>query len=129
MIKIHQKYFVESTYDQVKPEKSRQNNQHFKNVNNIENKQTRFQIYPETKLACINNSPVYKTEHSEILVKYEKGFDMNTENLIIIPDLTHHVSKNDENSYIPGTFIKIQEELVENLDHKTEAVHAYKNYQ
>ena len=31
---------------------------------------------------------------------------MNTGNLKIIPDLTHHVAKNDENSYIPVTFLK-----------------------
>ena len=31
---------------------------------------------------------------------------MNTGNLKIIPDLLHHVSKNDENSYIPVTFLK-----------------------
>ena len=36
----------------------------------------------------------------------KKGFDMNTANLIIIPDLTHQVSQNDENSYIPGTILK-----------------------
>ena len=32
---------------------------------------------------------------------------MNTGNRIIIPDLTHHVTKNDENSYIPVIFLKI----------------------
>ena len=31
---------------------------------------------------------------------------MNTGNLKIIPDLLHHVSKNDDNSYIPVTFLK-----------------------
>ena len=31
---------------------------------------------------------------------------MNTENLIITPDVTHHVPKNDEILYIPVTFRK-----------------------
>ena len=43
MIKCHQKYFIESIpYDEVNPEKVRQNNQRFKNINNIENKKHVF---------------------------------------------------------------------------------------
>ena len=53
IIKFHQKNFIESIpYDKVNPEKTRQNNHCFKNINNIENKLTCFQIYPKTELAC-----------------------------------------------------------------------------
>ena len=87
MIKFHLKYFIEFIpYDEVSPEKIRQN---FKNINNIDNNLTRFQFYPETELAC----------------KY------NTRKFI-------HPSKISENC----------KKLVENLDHKTKAVHDYKNY-
>ena len=48
MVKFLQSYFIESiTYDEINPEKIRPNDQHFKNTKIIENKLTRFQIYPE----------------------------------------------------------------------------------
>ena len=129
MIQFYQKNFIESiSYNEVNPEKIRQNNQFFQNISNIEIKLTRFQIYPETELACKFNIPLYKLQYSENLVEYKNSFDMNTGNLIIMPNLTHHISKSDKNSYIPVTVLKIQEELVENLDHKTKAVRAYNNY-
>ena len=60
------KYFFESIpNDKVNPEKIRQNNQRFNNINNIEEKLTHFQIYPETELACKYNTPPYKTQYSE----------------------------------------------------------------
>ena len=81
MIKFHQKYFTEPIpYDEVNPEKVRQNNQRFKNINNIEKNLTRFQIYAETEIACKYNTPLYKTQYSEVLVEYDKGFDMKQEN-------------------------------------------------
>ena len=60
MIKFHQKYFIESIpCDEVNPEKIRQNNQRwFKSIINIENKLLRFQIYPETEIACKYNTPL-----------------------------------------------------------------------
>ena len=72
----------------------------------------RFQIYPETELACKYNKPVYKTQYSEILVGYEQGFDMNTGKLFIHHHATHY-STSDENSYIPVNLLKTQETLVE----------------
>ena len=79
MIKLHQKYFIESIpYDNVNPEKMLQNNNRYNNISGIENKLTRFQIYPETELACKYKTPLYKTQYSEILVEYKKGFEMNT---------------------------------------------------
>ena len=45
-------------------------------IHNIENKLTRFQIYQETEIACKYRNPLYKTQYSEILGEYEKGFDM-----------------------------------------------------
>ena len=88
----------------------------------------RFQIYPETELACKYNTSFYKTQYSKTLAKYGKDFDMNTGKLIFKPNPTHHISNSNERSYIPITFLKTQEELVENFDHKSKAVHAYKNY-
>ena len=49
---------------------------------------TRFQIYPETELACKYNKPLYKLQYSEILVEYEDDFDINTGKLIIHPMAT-----------------------------------------
>ena len=66
----------------------------------MENKLIRFQIYPETELACKYNKPFYKTQYSEVLVEYEQSFDMTTGKLITIPHATHDTTS-DENSYIP----------------------------
>ena len=74
---------------------------------------TRFQIYPETELACKYTKPLYKTQYSEILVEYEQGFDMNTGKLIIQPMATHR-STTHKNSHISVNLLKTQEELVEN---------------
>ena len=61
MIRFHQKYFFESIpYDEVNLDKVRQNNYKFRNIRNIENKLTRFQIYPETELACKYSKPFIK---------------------------------------------------------------------
>ena len=60
----------------------------------------------DTSVPCGSEKSHNAVQYSEILVEYEKGFDMNTGNLKIIPDLLHHVSKNDDNSYIPVTFLK-----------------------
>ena len=82
MIKFHEKYFIQSIpYEQVHP--SRKLSSDFRNIDNIENKLTRFQIYQETELACKYRNPLHRTQYSEILVEYEKGFDM-----------THWKSKN-----------------------------------
>ena len=89
MIKIHQKCFIESIpYEDVNPGQIRTTNYKFRNIHNIENKLTRFQVYPETKLACKYNKPIYKTQYSKILVEYENGFDKNTGNLIVHPMAT-----------------------------------------
>ena len=61
MIRFHQKHFFESIpYDEVNLDKVRQNNYKFRNIRNIENKLTRFQIYPETELACKYSKPFIK---------------------------------------------------------------------
>ena len=62
---------------------------------------TRFQIYPETELACIYTKPQY----SEILVEYKDGIHMNTGKLIIHQMATSH-STTVENLYIPVNFQK-----------------------
>ena len=60
MIKFLQKYFIESTpYEDVNPDQIRQSNYKFSNFHNIENKLTRFQIYPETEHASKYNKPLY----------------------------------------------------------------------
>ena len=66
---------------------------------------TRFQIYPETELACKYTQPLHKTQYSDILFEYEEGFDTNTGKLIKHPMATFH-SATDENSYVPVQFLK-----------------------
>ena len=76
---ISSKNFNESIpFEEVNPDHFRHSNFRFINIHTIENKLTRFQIYPETELACNYTKPLYKTQNSEILVEYEDGFDMNT---------------------------------------------------
>ena len=104
MIKFHEKYFIQSIpYEQVNP--SRKQSTDFRNIHNIENKLTRFQIYQETELACKYRNPLYKTQYSEILVEYEKGFDMTTGKIKIDPYATGH-PLNEGTSYIPVNFQK-----------------------
>ena len=66
---------------------------------------TRFQIYPETELACKYTKPLYKIQNSEILVKYEEGFNMDTGKLNEQPMATYH-STTDKKSYVPVHFLK-----------------------
>ena len=66
---------------------------------------TRFQIYQETELACKYRNPLHKTQYSEILVEYKKGFDMNTGKIKIDPYATGH-PLNEGTSYIPVNFQK-----------------------
>ena len=104
MIKFHEKYFIQSIpYEQVNP--SRKQSSNFRNIHNIENKLTRFQIYQETELACKYRNPLHKTQYSEILVEYEKGFDMTTGKIKIDPYATSHPI-NEGTSYIPVNFQK-----------------------
>ena len=106
MIKFHQKYLIESIlYEDVNPDQIRTTNHKFRNIHNLENKLTRFQVYPETELACKYNKPIYKTHYSEILVEYENGFDMNTGHLIVSPMDTSR-SFTAENSYVSVKFQK-----------------------
>ena len=106
MIKFHQKYFIESIpFEEVNPEQIRSNNAKFRNLHKIENKPTRFQIYPETELACKYKTLIYKTQYSEILVEYEDGFGMNTGHLIVKPMATFH-SPTDGNPYVSVKFQK-----------------------
>ena len=96
MIKFYQKYFIESiSFEDVSPDQLGHSNYRFRNIHNIENKLTRFQIYPETELS--NNTPLYKTQYSEFLVQYEDGFDMNTGKLITLEMATSGTTT-DENS-------------------------------
>ena len=75
-------------YEQVNPSHKRSNN--FKNSHDIENKLTRFQIYQETEFACKYANPLHRTQSSEILVEYEKGFDLNTGKFKFDPYATGH---------------------------------------
>ena len=73
MIKFHQNFFIESIpFEEVSPEQIRSNNAKFRNLHNIENKLTRFQIYPETELACKYKTPIYKI-FSKISEKHRKN--------------------------------------------------------
>ena len=104
MIKFHEKYFIESfPYEQVNP--SHNLSTDFRNLHDIENKLTRFRIYQETKFACKYANPLYKTQYSEILVKYEQVFDITTGKIKINPHATAHY-KNDGKPYTPVSFHK-----------------------
>ena len=104
MMKFHEKYFFESIpYEHVNP--SRKQSTDFKNIHDIENKLTRFQIYHETEFAYKYRNPLYITQHSEILVEYEKGFDMTTGKIKFDPYATSH-PRNEGTSYIPVNFQK-----------------------
>ena len=106
MIKFHQKCFIESiTFEEVNPDRISNNNNKFRNLHNIENKLTRFQIYPETELACKYKKSINKTQYSEILVEYENGFDMNTGHLIVRPMTLSH-SLTDGNPCVSVKFQK-----------------------
>ena len=91
MKNFHQNYFIESfPFEDVNPDKIIQSNYKFRNIPNKKNKLTRFQLYPETELACKYNKLLYKTQYSELLVEYENGFDMSTGKLIIHQMATSH---------------------------------------
>ena len=60
---------------------------------------TRFQIYHETEFARKYRNPVYKTKNSEILVEYEKSFDMTTGKIKLDPYATNHPF-NEGTSYV-----------------------------
>ena len=99
MIKIHQKYFIESIpFEKVNPIEILSTN--FRKTHNIEKKLTRFQIIHETEFAFKYKNPLYKTQYSEKLVEYDKGFDMTTGKIKFDPYATHHL-KNEDTSYIP----------------------------
>ena len=104
MIKFHEEYFIESIpYEQLNPSRKQSND--FRSVHDIEIKLTRFQIYQETKIACIYRNPLYKTQYSEILVEYEKGFKMTTGKIKFDPYATSHPI-NEGTSCIPVNFQK-----------------------
>ena len=104
MIKFQEKYFIESIpYEQVNPSHKLSNG--FRNLHDIENKLTRFQIYHETEFACKYANPLYKTQYSEILVKYEQGFDMTTGKIKVNPHATA-IYKNYGKPYTPVNFRK-----------------------
>ena len=106
LIKFHQKYFIETIqFEVVNPDQSRNTNHTFRNIHTIENKLTRFQLYPETELACKYNKPLNKTQKSEVLLEYENGFDTNTGKLIIHQMATSY-SYTDKNSYDSANFQK-----------------------
>ena len=51
-------------------------------------KLTCLQINPETEVACKYPKPLFKTQNSEFLVKYEKDFHMKTGKTIIVHSTT-----------------------------------------
>ena len=104
MIKFHEKYFIESIpYEQVHANHKLSND--YRNINNIENKLTRFQIYHETEFACKYTTPLHKTQYSKILVEYEQGFDMTTGKVKVNPHATAKL-KYDGKPYTPVDFQK-----------------------
>ena len=99
MIKFHQKIFIESIpFEKVSPIDRLSTN--LRNIHNIENKLTRFQVFHETEFACKYKNPLYKTQYSEILVEYDEGFDMTTGKKKFDPYAAHYLI-NEDTSYIP----------------------------
>ena len=104
LIKFHENYFIKTIpYKRVNP--SRKQSTDFKNIHDIENKLTRFQVYQETEFACKYSNPLYKTPYSEILVEYEKVFDKTTGKIKFDPYATIHPA-NGRTSYVPVNFYK-----------------------
>ena len=104
MIKFHEKNYNESNpFEKKSPSHKRSTN--FRNIQNIENKLTRFQNYHETEFACKNKNPLYKTQFSKILVEYDDGFDITTGKLKHDPYATHQPI-NEGTSYVPVNLIK-----------------------
>ena len=53
IMKCYQNFFIDCiTFDKRNPDQIRPNRQKDKNLEDIENKLTRFQIYPETEVGC-----------------------------------------------------------------------------
>ena len=77
------------------------------------------------EVACKHPKPLFKTQNSEFFVEYDKRFDMKIGKLNI--DAAHpYQNREDEKSYIPVTFYKIQEPLTEKSTLKIKIVHDYK---
>ena len=75
MTKFHLKHFIESIpFEDVNPEQIRQSNYKFRNIHNKQNKLTRFEIYPETELACKYTKPVYKTKYNRNSCQIQRWF-------------------------------------------------------
>ena len=104
MIKFYENFFIESIpYEQMNPSRKQSND--FKIIHDLEKKLTRFQVYQESEFACKYSNPLYKTQYSEILVEYEKGFDLTTGKIKFDPYATSHPI-NEGTSYVPVNFYK-----------------------
>ena len=126
LIKFHEKYFIESIpYEQVNP--SHKQSTDFRNIHDIENKLTRFQIYHETEFASKYRNPLYKTQYSEILVEYEKGFHMTTGKIKFDPYATSHPI-NEGTSYVPVNLIENAGKPGGKLKPYDSKTNVYKNY-
>ena len=105
-IKFHQKCFIESIlFERVNPDGISSNKQNYNNIKDIEIELTRFEIYPETEVACKYPKPFCETQYSENLVEYEKGFNMKTGKLVDDPAHPYRNCK-DEKSYVLVKFYK-----------------------
>ena len=76
MIKFHQLFFYSIPFEKVTLERFRLNKQNYNNINGIVMKLTRFQINPETEVACKALKPIFKIQYSKILEEYE-NFGIN----------------------------------------------------
>ena len=85
--------------------KKKQHSTKFRNIYDIEDKLTHFPFYHETKFACKYKNPFYKTQYSEILVEYDKGFDMTTGKTKYDP-YAAHPPINEDTSYIAVNLLK-----------------------
>ena len=68
MKKFHKNFFFESIpFEDVNPDQLRHSSYRFRNIHNVENKLTRFQIYPETELASKYTKLLYKYNTQKFL--------------------------------------------------------------
>ena len=104
MIKFHEKYFIQSIpYEQVHP--SRKQSTDFRKLHIIEKKINTFPNISRNRNRMQIQKPLHKTQYFEILVEYEKSFDMTTGKIKIDPYATGH-PLHEGTSYIPVNFQK-----------------------
>ena len=73
MIKFREKHFMETIpFDKLNHDQIRSIRQKYQNLEGLQNKLTRFQVYPETKVACQYSKAFSKLEIQKFLSNMTK---------------------------------------------------------